>query len=129
MSYCNLAYVFLSSEAMNEMILLITNMPDTASAQVLARQIVEARLAACVNLLAPCTSVYRWQEKIETATETPLLIKTTRAAYAELEVLIRAAHPYELLEIIALPVTAALPEYLHWVNKEVLVNQTHVVKE
>ncbi len=109
---------------MNSVLMVFTNMPDAESAAVLAQQIVAARLAACVNQLAPCTSVYRWQEKIETATEIPLLIKTTRASYASLEALIFAEHPYDLPEIIALPVTQGLPAYLDWVRSE-----TEIVKE
>jgi periplasmic divalent cation tolerance protein len=103
---------------MKEAMLVITNLPDAASATQLARQLVEARAAACVNQLAPCTSTYRWQGKIETATEVPLLIKTTRAAYPQLERLIREAHPYELPEIIAVPVADGLPAYLAWVATE-----------
>lgn len=103
---------------MNDILLVVTNLPDAESAGKLAHQIIEARAAACVNQLAPCTSTYRWQGKIETATEVPLLIKTTRAAYPRLEQLIHAAHPYELPEIIAVPVTAGLPAYLDWVSRE-----------
>lgn len=106
------------------MMLVLTNMPDAASANVLAQQLVQARAAACVNLLAPCTSVYRWNNEIETAAEIPLLIKTTRVAYPRVEELIRTAHPYELPEIIALPVTAALTIYGDWVNRE-----TRIVEE
>ena len=105
---------------MNGIVLVITNLPDEQSAAKLAQQLVEARVAACVNQLAPCTSTYRWQGNIETATEVPLLIKTTRAAYPRLEQLIRAAHPYELPEIIAVPVTAGLPAYLDWVSRETI---------
>ena len=101
---------------MNDILLVITNLPDAASAEKLARQLIEARAAACVNQLAPCTSTYRWQGNIETATEVPLLIKTTPDVYQRLEKMIRAAHPYELPEIIAVPVTAGLPAYLDWVN-------------
>jgi periplasmic divalent cation tolerance protein len=103
---------------MTDVLLVITNLPDAASATQLAQQLVEARVAACVNQLAPCTSTYRWQGKIETATEVPLLIKTTQAAYPQLEKLILAAHPYELPEIIAVPVTDGLPAYLAWVAAE-----------
>src|SRR3990170_7145636 len=103
---------------MNEILLVITNLPDETSAARLARHLIDERAAACVNKLAPCTSTYRWQGNIETATEVPLLIKTTRAAYPRLEQLIRAAHPYELPEIIAVPVTAGLPAYLDWVSRE-----------
>lgn len=103
---------------MSEILLVITNLPDPDSAGRLARQIIESHAAACVNQLAPCTSTYRWQDKIETASEIPLLIKTTQAAYPRLEALIRAAHPYELPEIIALPVSDGLPAYLDWVKQE-----------
>lgn len=103
---------------MNEVLVVLTNLPDAASAERLARQLIEQRAAACVNQLAPCSSTYRWQGEIETATEVPLLIKTTRAAYPRLEQAIRAAHPYELPEIVALPVAAGLLAYLAWVGQE-----------
>ena len=103
---------------MNDILLVFTTLPDAASAEKLARQIIEARAAACVNQLALCTSTYRWEDNIETATEVPLLIKTTKEAYPQLEKLIREAHPYELPEIIAVPVSAGLPAYLDWVSKE-----------
>jgi periplasmic divalent cation tolerance protein len=103
---------------MNDILLVMTNLPDAATAQKLARQLIESRAAACVNQLAPCTSTYRWKDDIETASEVPLLIKTTHAAYPRLEKLIREAHPYELPEIIAVSVTAGLPAYLDWVDQE-----------
>lgn len=106
---------------MNDIILVITNLPDKESAQKLAHHLIEARAAACVNQLAPCTSTYRWKTKIETATEVPLLIKTTRDAYPRLEKLIREAHPYELPEIIAVPVSTGLPAYLDWVSGETTI--------
>lgn len=103
---------------MNDILLVITTLPDSDSATRLAQQLVQAQAAACVNQLAPCVSTYGWQGVIETANEVPLLIKTTRAAYPRLEQLIRAAHPYELPEIIAVPVSAGLPAYLEWVSRE-----------
>ncbi|PIV91708.1 MAG: divalent-cation tolerance protein CutA [Gallionellales bacterium CG_4_8_14_3_um_filter_54_18] len=103
---------------MDDTLLVLTNLPDAASAAKLAHQIIKAHCAACVNQLAPCTSTYCWQGKIETASEVPLLIKTTVAAYPRLEALIHAAHPYELPEIIAVTVTAGLPAYLNWVSQE-----------
>jgi periplasmic divalent cation tolerance protein len=103
---------------MTQVLLVITNLPDADSAARVARQLVEAQAAACVSLLAPCTSTYRWQDRIETATEVPLLIKTTPDAYPHVEQLIHAAHPYELPEIIAVPVSAGLPAYLDWVSGE-----------
>ncbi|MBB5017458.1 periplasmic divalent cation tolerance protein [Chitinivorax tropicus] len=99
-------------------LLVITNLPDPASAAQLAQMLVDTRLAACVNILSPATSVYRWQGKVETATETPLLIKTHADRYAALEAAIRSHHPYELPEIIAVNVDNGLPEYLSWVIAE-----------
>ncbi|MDO9598403.1 MAG: divalent-cation tolerance protein CutA [Azoarcus sp.] len=98
-----------------ETLLVLTNLPDTDSARMLAEHLVEQRLAACVNILAPCTSVYRWQGAVESATEVPLLIKTTRTRYAALEAAICTAHPYELPEIVAVPIELGLPAYLDWV--------------
>ncbi len=103
---------------MSEVLLVLTNLPDRAEAERIAAELVTAGVAACVNVLAECTSVYRWQGKVEHAGETPLLIKTTRAAYPKLEQALRELHPYELPEIIALPVSAGLPEYLSWVVTE-----------
>ncbi|MGB5081233.1 MAG: divalent-cation tolerance protein CutA [Burkholderiales bacterium] len=98
--------------------LVITNLPDRDSAAKLAQGLVEQRLAACVNVLSPCRSFYRWKGRIEDAEEFPVLIKTTRERYAALETAIRAGHPYELPEIIAVPLTAGLPAYLEWIESE-----------
>lgn len=104
-----------------ETILVISNLPDQASAEKLAAVLIEQRLAACVNVQSPCTSVYRWQGKVETATEVPVFIKTTRERYPALEAAIRAHHPYELPEIIAVPLVAGLPAYLEWVRTETII--------
>ena len=103
---------------MSNTLLVITNMPDVESATRLAHRVMSERAAACVNQLAPCISTYRWQGKIESATEIPLLIKTSDIAYQRLEELIREVHPYELPEIIAVPLTAGLPAYLSWISSE-----------
>jgi periplasmic divalent cation tolerance protein len=103
---------------MNDILIVFTNLPDDASAEKLAQLLIESRAAACVNRLASCISTYRWKDNIEITAEVPLLIKTTRAAYPRLEKLIREAHPYELPEIVAVPVTAGLPAYLDWVSGE-----------
>ena len=104
---------------MDEVLLLVTNLPDRDSAQRMAQMLVENRAAACVNILPECTSVYRWQDKIESASEVLLLIKTTRSEYKRVEELIQAQHPYELPEIIAVPVVEGLQAYLNWVAEEV----------
>ena len=101
-----------------EPLLILTNVPDTASAEKLAHALIESRAAACVNVLAQCHSIYRWQGAVETAEEVPLLIKTAPARYPALEAAIRERHPYELPEIIAVPLSHGLPEYLGWVVAE-----------
>jgi periplasmic divalent cation tolerance protein len=99
-------------------LLVLTNLPERAAAERLADLLVERRLAACVNILAPCRSVYRWKGAVQRDEEHPLLIKTTAERYAALEEALRAEHPYELPEIIALPVERGLPAYLDWVAEQ-----------
>jgi periplasmic divalent cation tolerance protein len=103
---------------MDQVLLILTNLPDEASAQATARMLVERRLVACVNLLPAVCSIYRWQGAVEEASEVTLLMKSTPSRYPELEAAIKAAHPYEVPEIIALPVAAGLPAYLEWVVSE-----------
>lgn len=98
-----------------EILLVFTNLPDRERAEQLAASLIDGGLAACVNILAPCRSIYQWQGARQAEDEIPVLIKTTRERYPALEAAIRAAHPYELPEIIALPVVAGLPPYLSWV--------------
>ena len=104
-------------------LLVVTNLPDETSAQALATALVTERLAACVNVLAPCHSIYRWQGEIASTQEVPLLIKASAERYAALEAAIRARHPYELPEIIAVPIARGLPEYLTWIATETLAEQ------
>lgn len=99
-------------------LLVLTNVPDSALAEKLARSLVEARAAACVNVLSPCRSIYRWDNAIDSAEEIPLLIKTTAAQYPQVETLIRAQHPYAVPEIIAIPISHGLPTYLAWLAQE-----------
>ena len=99
-------------------LLVLTNLPNRAAADTLAQFLVENRLAACVNILPACHSIYRWKGAVETAEEIPLLIKTTEARYPALEAAIRERHPYEIPEIVSLPVTGGLPEYLAWLVAE-----------
>jgi len=99
-------------------LLVLTNLPDRAAAERLADLLVEKRLAACVNILAPCRSVYRWQGAVRHDEEHPMLIKTTAERYPALEQALRSGHPYELPEIIAVPIERGLPAYLQWVAAE-----------
>ena len=101
-----------------DIVIVFTNLPDRASASLLATLLVEQRHAACVNILADCASIYRWKGQVETATEVPLLIKTSAAAYARVEEIIRNNHPYELPEIVGIPVAHGLPAYLEWVTSQ-----------
>lgn len=99
-------------------LLVLTNLPDRETAERLAGVLMEKRVAACVNILAPCRSVYRWKGAVQREEEHPVLIKTTAERYPALEAAIRAAHPYELPEIIAVPIEHGLPDYLAWVDAE-----------
>ena len=99
-------------------IFVLTNLPDSEAAFNLARELVHLRLAACVNVLSPATSVYRWEGAIERATEHPILIKSTADRYPALEAAIRERHPYTLPEIVAWPVERGLPAYLRWIEDE-----------
>ena len=99
-------------------ILIITNLPDQANAEALAHRLVKERLAACINIMPACTSVYHWLNKVETAPEIPVFIKTARHHYDAIEQTIREMHPYELPEIIIVPLAGGLPAYLDWIVAE-----------
>jgi periplasmic divalent cation tolerance protein len=103
---------------MEPILLVMSNLPDRDSALQLAHSLVTARLAACVNVLAQVTSVYRWKGEIETATEVPVLIKTRESLFPRVEEAIRRMHPYELPEVVAVPITAGSSAYLEWVALE-----------
>ena len=107
---------------MNDAVIVFTNLPDREAALKLAHELVAKKLAACVNVLSECTSVYRWRGTIENAREVPVLIKTRAARYAEVEDAIRGLHPYELPEIVAVPVTLGCDAYLQWVADETSIS-------
>ena len=100
------------------LLVVLTNAPDAQVARAIAEALVGERLAACVNILAPCRSVYRWEGAIEHAEEVPLLIKTARARYGALEQRLKELHPYEVPEILAWTPQAGWPAYLDWVLSE-----------
>ena len=103
---------------MDQALLVLTNVPDLECAQLVARTLIEARLAVCVNVLPAVQSMYRWQGKIEEATEVTLLIKTTSQHYDSLQQVIVKLHPYDVPEIIATPIVAGYAPYLHWIDTE-----------
>jgi periplasmic divalent cation tolerance protein len=102
----------------NAVLLVLANVPDDEVADRVARALVDERLAACVNILAPCRSVYRWEGRVERAQEVPLLIKTTQDRYQALERRLRELHPYELPEILAWRPDGGLSDYAAWVIRE-----------
>lgn len=99
-------------------LLVLTSLPDRDAAERLAKRLIESRTAACVNVLAPCRSVYRWKDGVQIDDEHPVLVKTTEERYEALEAEIRQLHPYELPEIIAVPIERGLPAYLKWIDDE-----------
>jgi periplasmic divalent cation tolerance protein len=99
-------------------ILVLTTLPDRAAAEALARSLVEARLAACVNIGAPVDSLYHWRDRIETASEIPVTIKTDKRLFSAVQQAIRGAHPYELPEVIAVPIVDGYRPYLDWIAAE-----------
>ena len=101
-----------------EALLVLTTFPDAVTARRVGRQLVEECCAACVNLLPAVESIYRWEGKVEDATETVALFKTTADRYEALETTLRQLHPYEVPEIIALPIERGLPDYLRWVAEQ-----------
>ncbi|MER7664766.1 MULTISPECIES: divalent-cation tolerance protein CutA [unclassified Streptomyces] len=100
---------------------VLTTTDSAAKAEELARGAVAARLAACAQISAPVTSVYRWQDAIETAQEWQILFKTSEERYPALEAHLRASHDYETPEIIATPVVAGSAAYLSWIDAETSV--------
>lgn len=99
-------------------ILVLTTMPDDDRADALARALVDERLAACVNVHGPMTSVYRWKGQVARDSERQLVIKTTRDRLGALDARLRALHPYELPEFIVLAVDGGRTAYLQWVADE-----------
>ncbi|MBF6648172.1 divalent-cation tolerance protein CutA [Methylobacter sp. BlB1] len=96
--------------------IMLCTCPDKDTAEKIARLLVMDQLAACVNILPGILSVYTWQGQVESAQEHLLLIKSRKDHYPSLEKAIRDNHPYEIPEIIAVPVEAGLPEYLNWID-------------
>ena len=98
-------------------IIALNTCPDENVASNIATKLVENDLAACVNIIPAIKSVYRWQGKIEQDNEVLLIIKTRKDVFNRLETLIREHHPYELPEIVAVPIDTGLKEYLNWMDE------------
>ena len=100
-----------------EVLLVLSTFPDVEIARRISRQLVEERCAACANILPQVESIYWWEGKVESGNETLVLFKTSADRYAALETTLRQLHPYEVPEIVAVPLDAGLPEYLSWVAR------------
>jgi periplasmic divalent cation tolerance protein len=98
-------------------ITILCTAPDAASAKRIAEALVDERLAACVNLLPGLTSVFRWEGKVQRHPEVLLLIKTRRARFDAVAARVKALHPYEVPELIALQIDAGTPDYLAWLTE------------
>jgi periplasmic divalent cation tolerance protein len=96
--------------------IVLTTCPDAEAADHIARTLVEEGLAACVSILPPMQSIYRWKGAVETATEQLLVIKIVASRFADVRDRIRGLHSYELPEIIAVPIVDGSPDYLAWLN-------------
>ena len=104
---------------MSTTLLVLTNLPDRAAAERLADMVIEKQLAACVNILAPCRSIYRWQGALETADEVPAIFKTTRAMADALIARIAALHSYDVPCVTVWPIDKLLVSYAEWIEGSV----------
>jgi len=100
-----------------EILVVFTTWPDAEAARAAGRKLVEEKLVACANIVPGIESIYRWQGKVETSSEILVFFKTTRSQYSLLEKRIRELHGYEVPEIIGVPVSDGLPDYLRWVEE------------
>ncbi|MGH7510624.1 MAG: divalent-cation tolerance protein CutA [Gemmatimonadales bacterium] len=104
---------------MTDYLQVTTTWPDEATAQSAAARLVEEHLAACAQVLGPVSSIYRWQGEIERAAEWYCHLKTTSRRLPALQARIRELHPYEVAEIIAVPILGGHPDYLRWIEESV----------
>ena len=104
---------------MTDVVLVLSTVPDDASAETIARTLVDEQLAACVNVLAPMVSIYRWKGAVEQSAERQLVIKTTRGMVPALGKRLKELHSYELPELIVISVDGGANDYLRWVMRVV----------
>jgi periplasmic divalent cation tolerance protein len=103
---------------MTETLVVLVTTPTAEKAAEIARALVEERLAACGNVVPGLRSIYRWEGKVQDDAEALLVLKTTRARFEALRERVLALHPYEVPEVIALPVEAGSAPYLAWIARE-----------
>jgi periplasmic divalent cation tolerance protein len=103
---------------MSDAIVVLCTCPDNTSARQLAQTLLSEKLAACVNLIPQVTSLYYWQGKMEESQEVQLVIKTRRTMFGVLQERLLALHPYEVPEILGLPILCGHPAYLQWVQEQ-----------
>jgi periplasmic divalent cation tolerance protein len=106
---------------MTDYVQVITTTARRDEAEQIARAVIDARLAACVQIVGPVASIYRWQGAVETAEEWQCLMKSKRAVLPRLVEAVRQAHPYQVPEILAFPVLWGSADYLAWIDAEVKV--------
>lgn len=104
-----------------EPLIAFTTVPDEAAGVKIANALVAERLAACVNILPQMQSIYRWQGRVESASECLLMMKTTRDRYDALQRRVGELHPYDVPELVAVAVSTGYPAYLQWLNDETRV--------
>ncbi len=109
---------------MTDKIVVFSTCASAEEAERLARRLVEERLAACVNVISPVRSFYRWKGAVEDAAEWLLVIKSSRGLFASLSATLESAHSYELPEVVALPVVEGAPSYLSWIERELQPAET-----
>ncbi|PYJ20153.1 MAG: divalent-cation tolerance protein CutA [Verrucomicrobia bacterium] len=100
-----------------KILLALSTFPDAETARRISNQLVSERFAACANILSAVESIYRWKKKIETGSETLVLFKLSEDRQSAFQEKLRSLHPYEVPEIITVPVSSGLPDYLHWVHE------------
>jgi len=100
-----------------KILLALSTFPDAETALRISNQLVSERFAACANILSAVESIYRWKKKIETGSETLVLFKLSEDRQSAFQEKLRSLHPYEVPEIITVPVSSGLPDYLHWVHE------------
>jgi periplasmic divalent cation tolerance protein len=105
---------------MPQIVQIITTIPDRVKGEEIGRELIKQELVACCQIAGPIRSIYRWKGRVEEADEWYCIMKTTEALYSRAEEAIRSLHPYEVPEIIAIPVSHALPAYTAWVTNETI---------